>query len=1346
MPLAPFATLRASVNSGANQTGGITCAGGETVVLSADPTGALTSFKIEIYDYPPEFALPSGWSSAVDATGATIYFCAPSNGIAPAFTLDTAAHWWKYMFRLTGNNGDNGGNKNIPTSQLIDERTAITVPAGSGIQQVGKNETTQFNPSWAVTLQKNQRVLDAVVGAAVTASAMAPAQLVAISNISSLSGEQTIDGVLTSSSRVLLTGQTSSAQNGLWNTAAGAWTRPSDFNADAKVIAGQTVFITAGASRAATTWQLKSGSTIAGAKVYSQVLAPSAAQPNDLVDTSNLSSLSGEQTTDGTLTSASRVLLVGQATLSQNGPWVTGAGAWERPSDFSSDAQVIAGQFFYVRSGTLGASTTWQLISGSTIAGSKSFVRSLNGANRSPVRLVQTAALPANTANTGAKTLTANANGALALSAFDNPTSYSVGDAIEVNALGVSNGVYVLTQIGDAANPWILTRRSDLNASAQFATGAAYDVLDGTTLKGTRRQLFTQGTITLDTTALTFGAVRQQNLLVVDLTAPPYNVIAFPSTAAAAANTAVAGGDYGPTIRQAVADAAVGTGTTGSSGLFVRIVFPSPGFVLVDTPIETRTRVILDLNGCTLCTSTLDGGHVITSPAHIAPTIGGTPVDTAAGTTPLAMWDTASGNNTVYFNFTHAGMRFGASGDPTTGWTGFECKFLMLVDSIPGAGVLAHIGGCRGRRLADDNGAAHDALDTLFALFLFHDQLRGVLRTTDTTAGVYGAVTQTGGGSSVVTGDGTIKPTNDRAVILRVVVGGTIGAADAKSIQYSSDGGVSYYPAVALGTATSFTIAETYAGNAFAAKFNFAAGTLVAGTTYACPTSGVNQTITLTTTSTSIAPGTIYEGTLRFDGSAVKLCCSAVGATPSEVSAAATGVIVQRPWEETIWGLSTNSGFRESASGGDAAHVYLGSVRILSQTAAPVSPTPSTIPANVTGQRLFFRPSSGNVTNALGGVAPGQLLAPDGSTVLRWRGSIASPLGSALRWAYFQVRRTNGAFANHCSVINGRILQTANRGSSGILLVNCPYHTLKNLVLSGGFDGVQTFGPSFYSQHSNLIFGSLRVPYSTIIASLRISKINIDGGEIMFGSANSYHEASAVELNAETGTVCPVILSTVTGPSKYTFQLDDENVTFSGVVPRELIRASVGLSNSLKISGAIGSGGGISVPLTIGGAPAIPGGKVTLEDVTLNALPAAQCIIRALTVDAPNVSLGPSVSYGEFSGGQRPAQLCNMPGKVVVYGGGQPSGSALADSSPTLVYSDGARRNMATGVLGGNQSAALSVAGVDVSTRWRFFFGVQAHDYAFTNGGPAGGTLRTLSAGFSGPVEFYFNGNDWENY
>ena len=63
-----------------------------------------------------------------------------------------------------------------------------------------------------------------------------------------LSGEQTIDGITTSSSRVLVKNQTDASQNGIWVSASGAWARATDMNESAE-FAGSAVFVREGTSQ-----------------------------------------------------------------------------------------------------------------------------------------------------------------------------------------------------------------------------------------------------------------------------------------------------------------------------------------------------------------------------------------------------------------------------------------------------------------------------------------------------------------------------------------------------------------------------------------------------------------------------------------------------------------------------------------------------------------------------------------------------------------------------------------------------------------------------------------------------------------------------------------------------------------------------------------------------------------------------------------------------------------------------------------------------------------------------------------------------------------------------------------
>lgn len=79
-----------------------------------------------------------------------------------------------------------------------------------------------------------------------------------------------------------------------------------------------------------------------------------------VVSTSNLT-LSGEQTIDGVLTSASRILVAGQTTAANNGIYVTAAGAWSRATDADVSAEVLPGLIVYVASGTNYGETFWAL-------------------------------------------------------------------------------------------------------------------------------------------------------------------------------------------------------------------------------------------------------------------------------------------------------------------------------------------------------------------------------------------------------------------------------------------------------------------------------------------------------------------------------------------------------------------------------------------------------------------------------------------------------------------------------------------------------------------------------------------------------------------------------------------------------------------------------------------------------------------------------------------------------------------------------------------------------------------------------------------------------------------------
>jgi hypothetical protein len=80
--------------------------------------------------------------------------------------------------------------------------------------------------------------------------------------------------------------------------------------------------------------------------------APSDFKESAYVATTGNITLSGEQTIDGSLTSASRVLVMAQATGSQNGIYVSAAGAWSRSADADATGEITPGMMILVESGT----------------------------------------------------------------------------------------------------------------------------------------------------------------------------------------------------------------------------------------------------------------------------------------------------------------------------------------------------------------------------------------------------------------------------------------------------------------------------------------------------------------------------------------------------------------------------------------------------------------------------------------------------------------------------------------------------------------------------------------------------------------------------------------------------------------------------------------------------------------------------------------------------------------------------------------------------------------------------------------------------------------------------------
>lgn len=116
---------------------------------------------------------------------------------------------------------------------------------------VDANSTNIIN--LASPVNPNDAVNKAYVDNFINATSWKTAVLVATTANITLSGEQTIDGVTTSASRVLVKNQSAPANNGIYVSAAGAWARSTDMSTWAEVPAA-AVFVESGTVNADLGW------------------------------------------------------------------------------------------------------------------------------------------------------------------------------------------------------------------------------------------------------------------------------------------------------------------------------------------------------------------------------------------------------------------------------------------------------------------------------------------------------------------------------------------------------------------------------------------------------------------------------------------------------------------------------------------------------------------------------------------------------------------------------------------------------------------------------------------------------------------------------------------------------------------------------------------------------------------------------------------------------------------------------------------------------------------------------------------------------------------------------------
>jgi hypothetical protein len=245
------------------------------------------------------------------------------------------------------------------------------------------------------------------------------------------------------------------------------------------------------------------------------------------------------------------------------------------------------------------------------------------------VRLASTAALAAYTYNNGTggvgATITANTNGALTLDSVAAATTNRVLIKNEVGGNAPYNGVYVVTQTGSGAAPFILTRATDFDTAGsgvnQIDAGDFFLVTAGTTQANTSWVQQTELPITVGTTDIVFTQFGSSatytagtgltltgtvfSITNTGVTAATYGsassvpVIAInaqgQATSATSTNIAIAGSQI---TSGSVAIAQGGTGQTTASAAFNALSpITSTGDLIIGNGTNSATRLAIGANG-----------------------------------------------------------------------------------------------------------------------------------------------------------------------------------------------------------------------------------------------------------------------------------------------------------------------------------------------------------------------------------------------------------------------------------------------------------------------------------------------------------------------------------------------------------------------------------------------------------------------------------------------------------------------------------------------------------------------------------------------------------------------------
>ena len=317
-------------------------------------------------------------------------------------------------------------------------------------------------------------------------------------------GLLTIDGVtLTAGDRVLVKNQSSATENGIYVVSAGSWIRATDANTSALLVPGFVTFAIEGQTQKGG-WVFQNpanpilGQTGTGL-AFVPVTATLAYGPAKAATTGAIDlTTNGLTAVDGvTLAEGDRVLVKNQPNQADNGIYLASVGPWVRASDADTTAELRAGSYVFITSGTTNGGQGFALLNDAVQVGTTDlrFGGFLVESQRSNFWS------PSNTIGSVRVATTVNLEALAGLLTIDG-VKLAAGDRVLVkNQITPSaNGVYLA-----AAGAW--TRASDASLGANFAYDTFVYVSEGTVGRGTGwlvdNSIVMTATLTADSNLLT---------------------------------------------------------------------------------------------------------------------------------------------------------------------------------------------------------------------------------------------------------------------------------------------------------------------------------------------------------------------------------------------------------------------------------------------------------------------------------------------------------------------------------------------------------------------------------------------------------------------------------------------------------------------------------------------------------------------------------------------------------------------------------------------------------------------------------------------------------------------------